>query len=90
MRSVRDILKGHMKEITNNNEDLYEKRIAICRECPLFKLSVVGPLCNSLLYLNTDLDIAFPNDGPNRVRGCGCRLDAKTRLEDNVCPANKW
>lgn len=90
MKSITDILEGHLNEFTNDNEHLYKERIAICKQCPLYKMSKVGPLCNSLLYLNIDLDIAFSTDGPNRTQGCGCRLNAKTRIEDASCPAGKW
>lgn len=88
--SLKDILKGHMKEFKKENDDLYEKRISICEKCPLFKMTSVGPICNSLKYLDKDLDIAFPTDGPNRTKGCGCRLNAKTRIEDATCPVGKW
>ena len=32
-----DIISGHVNEAINKNEDLSEKRLAICKECPLKK-----------------------------------------------------
>ena len=29
-----DIISGHVNEAINKNEDLSEKRLAICKECP--------------------------------------------------------
>lgn len=87
---LKQILKGHVKEMTHDNQELFEERIAICKKCPLFKLTKTGPICNPQLYLNVETNIAYSSEGPQRKRGCGCRLNAKARLEEAVCPANKW
>lgn len=88
--NLKEILKGHIKEMTNDNQELFEKRMAVCKQCPLFKMSKAGPICNPTLYLNKSSNIAYETDGPNRTKGCGCRLNAKARLDESVCPANKW
>ena len=41
-----DIISGHVNEAINKNEDLSEKRLAICKECPLYKETPMGPICN--------------------------------------------
>lgn len=87
---LKEILKGHLKEMTNDNQELFEERMKICKECPLFKLTKTGPVCNSQLYLNTTNGLVYSTEGPNRTRGCGCRLNAKARLNESICPANKW
>lgn len=47
-----DIISGHVNEAINKNEDLSEKRLAICKECPLYKETPMGPICNPRLYIN--------------------------------------
>ena len=47
-------------------------------------------ICNSSLYINplTNEVSTYKQDG--YFRGCGCRLEAKTKLERSHCPAKKW
>lgn len=35
-------------------EELSEKRLAICRNCPLYKEDYWGPICNSKKYINPE------------------------------------
>lgn len=72
-----EILKGHINEIFNKQEDLYNSRILICKKCPLFTESSIGYLCDK-------------NKIHNNIRGCGCRLSAKARLINSKCVLNKW
>lgn len=58
MGSIFDIIDGHVNEMFNANEELYEKRMKICKECPLYKETPVGPICNPKLYINKEGDIA--------------------------------
>lgn len=47
-----DIISGHVDEALGKNEDLSEKRLAVCKECPLYKETPMGPICNPRLYIN--------------------------------------
>ena len=87
---IRNIVEGHINEFMGNEEELFKKRIAICKLCPLYKHTPLGPICNSNLYLNpiTDEYVSYEKEG--YIRGCGCRLNAKTRLIDSECPSGKW
>lgn len=89
---IKEIVNGHINELTNAEEELYRKRIKICEECPLFKQTVLGPVCNSSLYLNPETDDVSLVDlkDPKYFKGCGCRLNAKTRNPQSKCPALKW
>ena len=85
------IINGHIKEFTGQNGDLSEWRMDICRECPLFKvLPVAGPICNNNRYLNVNTGDVSDTPKNGYRRGCGCRLQAKTRLETSKCPLGKW
>lgn len=89
--SLGEIINGHLKELLNQEQTLSEKRIQICRECKLFKDDkVLGYICDKNKYYNpiTDSLALEPTDG--YINGCGCRLRAKSRLQEAKCPLNKW
>lgn len=88
--SIKQIIQGHVNEALGKNEDLQESRMNICKECPLLMNGKFGPQCNNSLWLDTETNntSTVPKDG--YIRGCGCRLNAKTRIPDAHCPANKW
>jgi hypothetical protein len=90
IKNVSDIAKGHINEVFNINEDLQEQRLAICRECPICVQSAFGLLCDDEKWIHPETNdvLLFPAD--EYVRGCGCRLSAKTTLRDNHCIINKW
>ena len=83
------IVKGHINEALGLGEDLKEKRMKICRQCPLFK-DVLGGICNSNLWLNPKTNEISIEQENGYYRGCGCRLQAKTTLSTASCPAKKW
>jgi hypothetical protein len=86
-----DIIEGHLKELFNKEEELSEKRLKICKVCPLYKNdSLLGEICNSKLYFNPEINKIsnYPRQG--YYNGCGCRIQAKSRLINAKCPLNKW
>lgn len=85
-----DIIKGHVNEIFNNNEELYQARISICEQCPLITYTNLGPICNNKLWINPKTNETSEEAKKGYVRGCSCRLNAKTRNKDNHCIINKW
>ena len=87
---IRQIIDGTIKEIKNENVDLRNERMSICKECPLYLNTLLGPVCNSNRYLNLEDKTTWstqPKAGYKK--GCNCRLDAKTRLVGSKCPAGK-
>lgn len=85
-----DVLKNNINDILKKENDLSESRLEICKQCPLFKDSSFGPICNSNKYISpdgTNWDIKYHE---NWVRGCGCKLRSKTRLKNAHCIINKW
>lgn len=78
-------------EIPNINGDYAEKRMSICKQCPLYIYEdLIGSLCNSKLYLNpnTNKTSDLPREGYKS--GCGCLLDRKVLQLENHCPLKKW
>lgn len=88
--NVRDIIKGHINEFTNREQELSESRMKICRKCPLYTETSLGPICNSKKCYNPETNElrSYPGDG--FICGCQCRLKAKTALINAKCVLNKW
>ena len=86
---IGNIIHGHVNEVLGLNEDLKEKRMQICRKCPLYK-DTLGGICNSSLWLNPKTNEISTEQENDYYRGCGCRLQAKTTLATASCPAKKW
>lgn len=84
-----DIVEGHVNEAFNRNEELFEKRMKICKECPLYKETPLGPVCNPNLYINEAGDVSTIRKH-GYVKGCSCRLSPKTRAVNAKCIVNKW
>lgn len=89
--AINQIIEGHYKKIMNKEDTLRDKRITICKSCKLYKIDdLLGEVCNKRLYLNpkTNETSVVKKDGFKN--GCGCILQAKTRVKDAKCPINKW
>lgn len=84
-----DIVNGHVKEFLHLNEDISKKRLEICYRCPIYS-NKFGGLCNSKLWLNPNIGDISTSQKPGYIRGCGCRMQAKTRLATAKCVAGKW
>ena len=87
---VGQIAEGHFKEITKQENELYESRIKICRECPLFSHSTLGDVCDAKKCWDVAENKVVKYPGPDIICGCGCRLDAKARVRGAKCVLNKW
>ena len=85
------ILNGHTNELLGLNADLYKKRIRICKQFPLYKIStILGEVCNSKLWYNPETGDISSVKKDGYKNGCGCRLKAKTTLPNAFCPVGKW
>ena len=69
---------------------MLEKRLEICKQCPLWKETINGPVCNPNKWINPKdgKSSYFPKDG--YVKGCGCLLERRVLNSDAKCVANKW
>ena len=85
---VGQIAEGHFKEITKQENELYESRIKICRECPLFSHNTLEDVCDAKKCWDGNKVVKY--SGPDIICGCGCRLDAKARVRGAKCVLNKW
>lgn len=87
---MKKIIQGHIKEMINAEEDLFKSRINVCKACPLYKRTTYGPVCNGNLYINPINKEVSLEEKKGFIRGCGCRLNAKTRVKESKCPADFW
>ena len=71
------------------NQTLWESRIRICENCPIYSPNN-GGICSNRLYINPQTgDVSIhPLDG--YVKGCGCKIKLKAKLKTEKCPAGKW
>ena len=90
MINVGDIIKGHTNELLGLNKDISKARLEICKKCPLYKETLAGAICNNKLWLNPETGDISKVEKDNYLRGCGCRLAAKTTISYMVCPVGKW
>lgn len=86
---IGNIVKGHVNELLGLNKDISQERLKICKVCPLF-LNSLGGLCNPKLYLNPNTGDVSTKYKDGYGKGCGCRLQAKTKLVNAHCPNDKW
>ena len=84
------ILSGHLNEVLGLNKDISSKRLQICSQCPLYKKTIVGPICNNKLWYNVRTNEVSDKQKLGFKKGCGCRLNAKTSLPNASCPLGKW
>lgn len=88
------IVIGHINEFLKAEQKLYDKRKPICDSCKLkTKIDILGKqieLCNPNIYLNPTTDEISDTYKDGFYKGCGCRLEASTRVKDKVCPTGKW
>lgn len=90
MSKLENIILGHIDEVFNNNADLSKARLQICKDCPLMTDTVFGKVCNSKIYMEPKTKKISYKYLAGYFKGCGCRLDAKTRRHNESCPAKLW
>lgn len=71
-------------------EDLVQKRLEICKKCPIMRMTEFGMKCDDRKWISPDGTQAsfFKKDGWKK--GCGCFLNSKTRNPANHCIINLW
>lgn len=72
------------------NEELYNERLEICKNCPLGLETARGLICNPKLYINKEDKTSIskiPKMG--YVRGCACLMSTKAKQEYAKCIVGK-
>lgn len=91
MFGVKQIVEGWVNDVFDKEQELYEKRIKICKECPLYTVDrIFKGKCDGSKCWDTINDKLVNFPGKNIICGCGCKMSAKTRLKESKCVLNKW
>lgn len=84
-----NIVGGAVNSVFGINKEMSDKRMSICKKCPLFSVKL-GGMCNNRLLLNPNTNNVSVNEKEGYYRGCGCKLSFKTSVPSEECPAGKW
>lgn len=87
---MKSIVTGHLKELIGSEQELSGSRMEICSKCPIIALKSYGYVCDSSKHLNPETNEVSYLYKDGFYKGCGCRLNAKTREQEEHCPAGKW
>lgn len=92
LQQGKQIIQGHFNEWFNLGEEISAKRIQICKKCPLYRQNTpgLGETCDSRKWLDPKTNNVSLEKKNGYIKGCGCRLRAKTTLPEAMCPASKW
>ena len=90
IKQLGQIAEGHFKEITKQEDELYESRIKICKQCPLYDNSGLREKCSAKKCWNTKTNNIEYAPGPDIICGCNCYLGSKLRVKNAECVLHKW
>jgi len=85
---AEQIVEGYSNYILGKEEELYEKRIKICKKCPLYNSE--KDKCDSKKCWDTSKNELVDYPGNNIICGCGCYMSKKGRVPNAKCVLNKW
>lgn len=88
IEQVGEIATGYTNYLLGREQELSEKRMAICRECPLYNKDT--DRCDSKRGINTKTGELVYLPGKDVVMGCSCKLAAKTKSPSSKCPRGIW
>ena len=89
--NTKHIAKGWVNDFLNKEEELYQKRISICRKCILYSNGgAFGPICDSKKCINPSTGEPTYAPSSTSICGCGCFLNKKTRVQEAKCVLGKW
>lgn len=85
LKAIAEGTVNNALRFDDNVEHIADKRLAICSACPAKRYSAVvrGNVCSK----HATVTHAVTGE---KVSGCGCPLNSKTRQNIEPCPALKW
>ena len=87
---LKQIAEGWTSYALNREEELFESRMKICKECPLFGHNALGDVCDSKKCYNPETGETSSTPGKGFTCGCGCKLAAALRVKAKKCVLNRW
>lgn len=88
LEQVGQIAEGWTNDLLGKEQELSDKRMAICKQCPLYDKE--KDKCDSRKCYNKDTHevTTYPQDG--FICGCGCFMQKKSRVKNAKCVLSKW
>ena len=71
-------------------ETFIEKRLAICKNCPIMRMTEYGMKCDERKWISPDGTQASFFKKLGWKKGCGCMLNSKAKNPNNHCICGKW
>lgn len=85
---VGQIAEGWSNYVFGKEEELSEKRMEICKICPLYNKD--NDRCDSKKCWDTINNKIVDLPGKNIICGCNCYCKKKTRVKNAKCVLGKW
>lgn len=87
--NVKQIAEGWVNDALKLEQDLYNQRIPICKNCPLYSESKLGPMCDAKKCIDgNEVLSSYPGNG--KTCGCGCFIEKKVRVKNSKCVRGLW
>lgn len=87
--NVKQIAEGWINDTLKLEQDLYNRRMPICRKCPLYSEGKMGPMCDAKKCIDeNEVVSSYPGNG--KICGCGCYIEKKTRVKNSKCVRGLW
>lgn len=64
----------------------YQNRLEICKKCPIYS----NGICSNNLYLNPLNGDISTKSKKGYIKGCGCLVSKKAKIEYEKCIIGKW
>lgn len=91
LKQVEQIAEGWAKDIVNAEKELYNKRMPICKKCPLFTDDVIfHGKCDAKKYYNPQTGEISTLPSKGFINGCGCVCSKKVRVKSAKCVLDRW
>lgn len=83
------VIIGAKNKALKINKSLSQRRLDICKDCPLYTQRFGGK-CNDKLWYNPNTNELSTEEKQGFINGCGCLLKLKTTIKDEKCVLDKW
>lgn len=88
LEQVGQIVEGWTNDFLGKEKELSEKRMSICKKCPLFDAKAIK--CNNKKCYNKKTNEISTSPANGFICGCGCYLTKKTKAVKAKCPLGNW
>lgn len=86
--NVSQILQGWTNDMLGKEQELYDKRMPICKQCPLYNSK--NDRCDASKCLDVKQNKLVSGPGEGIICGCNCYCAKKVRVPNAKCVLKKW